>query len=70
MKRIYKINENEYIAETIEECKCPIAIASFIIDDEEEAEEEEVFLEEGETVPLESEVNALEPKEENSEQDQ
>ena len=37
---------------------------------EEEAEEEEVFLEEGETVPLESEVNALEPKEENSEQDQ
>ena len=26
MKRIYKINENEYIAETIEECKSGIII--------------------------------------------
>ena len=26
MKRIYKINENEYIAETIEECKTGIII--------------------------------------------
>ena len=26
MKRIYKINENEYIAETIEECKLGIII--------------------------------------------
>ena len=34
------IREFETYKETIEECKCPIAIASFIIDDEEEAEEE------------------------------
>ena len=26
MKRIYKINENEYIAETIQECKSGIVI--------------------------------------------
>ena len=26
MKRIYKINENEYIAETIQECKTGIII--------------------------------------------
>ena len=26
MKKIYKINENEYIAETIEECKSGIII--------------------------------------------
>ena len=26
MKRIYKINENEYIAETIQECKSGIII--------------------------------------------
>ena len=26
MKRIYKINENEYISETIEECKTGIII--------------------------------------------